>query len=144
MFKNLLSFQGRMRRRDFWVSAILLPVLAVIAMFTAVYLFRKGNQLVLGLSIFCFLILLAIHELAENTRRCHDIGMSGWMQLIPFFMIVLFFKEGDKGPNKYGPDPKDQTIENLERASHRPIKRSQFDEEMAAIRAERGSSSTTL
>jgi uncharacterized membrane protein YhaH (DUF805 family) len=133
-----------MRRKTYWISAIVAPIVAIILMFVLGLILRDRSDLALGLMIVGIGLLTGIYELAENTKRCHDIGMSGWMQLIPFFVLVLFFKEGDKGPNKYGPDPKDQTIENLERASHRPIKRSQFDEEMAAIREERASSSGIL
>jgi uncharacterized membrane protein YhaH (DUF805 family) len=141
---RLFSFEGRMRRKTYWISAMLAPVIAIVLMFVLVLILRDRSDLFLGLTVVVIGLLAGLYELAENTKRCHDIGMSGWMQLIPFFVLILFFKEGDKGPNKYGPDPKDQSIENLERASHRPIKRSQFDEEMAAIREERASSSGIL
>jgi len=35
----------------------------------------------------------------------HDVGKSGWFQLIPIYNIILFVTEGDKGDNQYGPDP---------------------------------------
>lgn len=54
-----------------------------------------------------------IPSLAVGVRRLHDINKSGWWFLIPLipivgsiWLIVLFCKEGDKGDNKYGPDPK--------------------------------------
>jgi uncharacterized membrane protein YhaH (DUF805 family) len=47
----------------------------------------------------------------QHTRRLHDIGWSGWWQLInhiPFvgliFWIFIFIKEGTPGPNKYDVD----------------------------------------
>jgi len=46
------------------------------------------------------------------TRRLHDIGKSGWWQLIGFIpflgaivLIVFFAKQGDSGSNEYGPSP---------------------------------------
>ncbi|MFV0553539.1 MAG: DUF805 domain-containing protein [Mangrovibacterium sp.] len=43
---------------------------------------------------------------AQNAKRCHDIGKSGWWQMIPLYIFWLFFKKGQKGANKYGFDPK--------------------------------------
>lgn len=62
-----------------------------------------------------------IPSLALTIRRLHDRNLSGWfllgyvvLSLIPFInfivaiaMLVLMCLEGTKGPNKYGPDPKD-------------------------------------
>jgi len=42
----------------------------------------------------------------QGMRRCHDLGLSGWWQVMPFFNpICLMFMEGEKGTNKYGPNP---------------------------------------
>lgn len=59
-------------------------------------------------------LALFIPALAVWTRRLHDVGKSGknilWVfacgigGLIPLFMCI---KEGDKGANKYGADPKE-------------------------------------
>jgi len=40
--------------------------------------------------------------LVYATRRCHDIGLNGYYQLIPFFRIYLLFKKGDFGENEFG------------------------------------------
>ncbi len=39
-------------------------------------------------------------------KRAHDLGLSGWYILIPFFSFWLFFAPGEGGPNKFGPDPR--------------------------------------
>jgi uncharacterized membrane protein YhaH (DUF805 family) len=49
-----------------------------------------------------------------QVRRFHDQDKSGWfvlLSLIPFLgaiiVLVFMFLEGTKGPNRFGPDPKD-------------------------------------
>ncbi len=44
--------------------------------------------------------------LNQGKKRCNDIGVSGWYQIIPFCIFVLIFKDGEQGENKYGPNPK--------------------------------------
>lgn len=51
-------------------------------------------------------ILAAVVLIVESSRRLHDIGRSGWWQLVPFYSLVLLFRKGDAGPNAYGPDPR--------------------------------------
>ena len=51
-------------------------------------------------------------SLAVGSRRLHDIGRSGWWQLlllIPLVglivLIVWWAKEGEQAPNTWGPNP---------------------------------------
>ena len=38
-------------------------------------------------------------------RRVHDTNNSGWFILVPIYSLILVLTGGDKGDNKYGPDP---------------------------------------
>jgi uncharacterized membrane protein YhaH (DUF805 family) len=135
--EGLFSFEGRMRRKDLWISGLITPVVAVVLL-VFIILIAKLISTLLAILIAAVLVFgMLIHALAENTKRCHDISLSGWFQLIPFFEFVLLFKAGDIGPNKYGPDPKAVDLKKDDDLNFRRP-RSQFDEEMAAIRAERG------
>ncbi|KHT64887.1 inner membrane protein [Photobacterium gaetbulicola] len=108
----LLSFQGRMRRRDYWVYSI--PVLLVSL---PVFLYstpeNAGNPLLNILSI-VVLVFVFWASVALNVKRLHDRNKSAWwiiltfMPLIgPIFVIVeLGILDGTPGPNQYGADPK--------------------------------------
>lgn len=57
-----------------------------------------------------------IPGLAVAVRRLHDTGNSGWMifvGLIPIvgaiWLLILFVKEGEKGSNRFGLDPKSES-----------------------------------
>ena len=59
-------------------------------------------------------IVMTILGLAVLAQRCHDIGWPGWLALIvlvPYlgvaFWLALFFIPGTRGPNRYGPDPRE-------------------------------------
>ena len=44
--------------------------------------------------------------IAQNVKRCHDIGKSGWNQFIPFYHITLLFEDSHYGVNEHGVNPK--------------------------------------
>jgi uncharacterized membrane protein YhaH (DUF805 family) len=48
------------------------------------------------------LIILWVFMLMQGAKRCHDIGNSGWWQLIPLYFIWLMVAKGDEGENEYG------------------------------------------
>ncbi|MDO4764175.1 MAG: DUF805 domain-containing protein [Flavobacteriaceae bacterium] len=39
------------------------------------------------------LLLFTFFLIAQGTKRCHDIGVSGWKQLIPFYFLVLLLTD---------------------------------------------------
>lgn len=98
---HYFDFEGRVTRQTFWMFA----------------LWTVGIGLVIGVvsdelaGVFWLVTLLP--SLGLGARRLHDIGMSGWMQLIGIIpiigwivIIVLLAKQGVTGPNSYGADPR--------------------------------------
>ncbi|HQA18158.1 MAG TPA: DUF805 domain-containing protein [Novosphingobium sp.] len=73
-----------------------------------------------GMVLALWWLATLIPNIAVNVRRLHDRDMSGWWylgffvaSLIPLVNIivsigylVLMFLEGTRGPNRFGPDPK--------------------------------------
>jgi uncharacterized membrane protein YhaH (DUF805 family) len=58
-------------------------------------------------------LFVFIPNLAVTIRRLHDQDKSGWFILLglipivgPFIVLVFYFIEGTRGPNRFGPDPK--------------------------------------
>jgi len=111
MFKNPFSFDGRIRRTEYGLTFIILAVGRVtLGMFLASV--SSGLNGISGQDITVIDIVLQIPLLwffwAQGSKRCHDIGWSGWMQLIPFIPVYLIFASGHIGMNKYGVDPKEK------------------------------------
>jgi uncharacterized membrane protein YhaH (DUF805 family) len=56
--------------------------------------------------VFITVVVLSWFSMAQGWKRSHDVGLSGWWQLIPFYFIYLLVAKGDGGSNRYGLDPK--------------------------------------
>jgi uncharacterized membrane protein YhaH (DUF805 family) len=99
MFKDFFSFNGRIRRTEFGISLIIYYVLYVfIVIFTDRY--KENREL-----LFAFVPMLWFHW-AQGAKRCHDLGNSGWWQIIPFYVFWLLFQDGNPFENEYGESPK--------------------------------------
>jgi uncharacterized membrane protein YhaH (DUF805 family) len=107
MFRNPFSFEGRIRRTEYGLSFIIFALGRVITQFIAVAIAAKGNDISGAIALsYIFLIPLLWFFWAQGSKRCHDVGISGWWQIVPFVPLYLIFGNGEKGNNKYGDDPK--------------------------------------
>jgi uncharacterized membrane protein YhaH (DUF805 family) len=97
---NPFSFAGRISRLEYVISALMSPCAVMLSFIPE----RSGTWISLVLFI-AFYTLLCWFNFGQGCKRCHDIGRSGWMQLIPLYSLYLLFAQGNKGANKYGPDP---------------------------------------
>lgn len=95
----MFSFEGRIRRVEYGITILLFTVFDVfLALIEIPFL-----QSILSIILLWFLW-------AQGAKRCHDIGKSGWWQIVPFFGLWMLFKDGDVGFNEYGEDPKGRII----------------------------------
>ena len=109
MFKNPFSFEGRIRRTEFGISFIIYVVVG-----TFINLFIESSKDA-GFFRLAF-IPMAWFLWAQGAKRCHDIGNSGWYQLIPFYIFWLLFQDGEMVTNQYGENPKG--IQNVSYSSN--------------------------
>jgi hypothetical protein len=100
MFSNPFSFDGRIRRTEFGISLIIYVLLFSI---TNVILETSPDAAIIVLAYIPGLWFLW----AQGAKRCHDMGKSGWYQIIPFYVLWMLFNDGESGIiNKYGINPK--------------------------------------
>ena len=93
------DFNGRASRSEFWWF-FLFNVLSSAAVGTI----SRGDQFSSLLSL-----ILLLPDLAVGARRLHDIGKSGWWQLLMLTgigfipLLILWAMDSHKEDNSYGP-----------------------------------------
>jgi|KBSMisStaDraftv2_1062788.scaffolds.fasta_scaffold04375_8 uncharacterized membrane protein YhaH (DUF805 family) len=100
------EFKGRARRKEYWYFVLFVYVFAVPFYYLDVYFESE-------LPTLCYYLIFLVPCLAVTVRRMHDVNKSGWYCLIPIYSLILEFTDGDKGPNKYGSDPKRPEFEEF-------------------------------
>lgn len=124
-YKRYFDFSGRSRRKEYWMFLLLFVIVYAVGfalMFGGGMSFdpttgaaAPGGIFYVGGGLLGIFVLASfIPALAVQVRRFHDQDKSGWFVLLNFIpylggLIVLVFMclEGTKGPNRFGPDPKD-------------------------------------
>jgi serine/threonine protein kinase len=123
--KRYIDGKGRAHRMEYWSFQIIYLVFAVIFWMIDAEMFAQetGNPaelmytaIVAGLyspplTGLLWLVLLA-PGISVASRRLHDFGQSGWIAIataIPGIgyipALIIGFPAGNKGENRYGPDP---------------------------------------
>lgn len=107
VLKNYVGFQGRARRKEYWMF-FLFNFLITILLSTIEALLGLGGILS---AIYGLAVLLP--SIAVSVRRLHDIGRSGWWMLLSIIpviglivLLVFAILDSQPGENKYGPNPK--------------------------------------
>lgn len=105
------SAKGRLRRKDYLIRATLLAIPYGIVLAISESSYDEGMVIFSAILGIACGIIIAIQAI----KRLHDINMSGWWYLIfliPYinliFGLYVLFADGTKGPNNYGPDPKNR------------------------------------
>ncbi len=106
-FTNYVS--GRMSRKDYWLFAIGMAVLAMII--NSIGASRDKNP---ALDILPYYFCVTVLFIVMSARRLHDTNNNGWLALLhvipclgPLLLFFYMIQAGDVGENQYGPDPYD-------------------------------------
>ena len=125
---NYANFNGRARRKEYWMFAlfnIIFLIIAAVADNILGLAFTVGGvSMGYGWIYSLLTTALIIPSIAVMARRMHDIDKSGWMCLILFipmvgaiWFLVLLCKDSNPGDNKYGPSPKASPAPTSEESS---------------------------
>lgn len=108
VFSKYATFTGRARRPEFWWFTLFSFLSNMIITFVEFVVFGYWGEYSFLSTLYS--LALFIPSLAVGARRLHDIGKSGWWQLIVLIpligwiiLIIWFAKKGDEGANAYGP-----------------------------------------
>jgi len=113
VLKKYAVFSGRAQREEFWYFILFDILIALILRVFDVILGTLDAQnggfgllgILYGLAVF-------MPSLAVSVRRLHDIGKSGWWQLIVLIpligaiLLIVWFATDSKENNQYGGNPK--------------------------------------
>ena len=107
-FSKIVTFDGGARRREYWWFALF------VAIIDGVISVILGNGMLAG----AISLVIGLCSLSVSIRRLHDIGKSGWfllLDLIPvvgwIILLIWYCKDSDPGDNRFGPNPKTETVE---------------------------------
>ena len=114
VLSQYVGFGGRARRSEYWwffLFSVLVSIATAILDVALGTNFEDSSNGVIGLIAS---LALFLPSLAVAVRRLHDTDRSGWwvlIGLIPLIglivLLVFFVQDGTRGPNRFGPDPKD-------------------------------------
>lgn len=110
-FDSLISFSGRSRRTRYWLTSFFCSGVMIALVFMGAIL-SGGDEGGAAFGYILGIIPCMAISLANGTKRLHDLGHTGWLQLLLFIPFINFglgiymaFFEGQRFDNQYGPSP---------------------------------------
>ena len=132
--KKYCSFKGRASRSEFWWFCLFTFILNIIVALLGSLLPALGSIVSAVQALWLLLPTVSV-----STRRLHDRNLSGWWQVLPLAavlpaiagavlgadallvlagsaaalaslgLLVVYVLKGTTGPNRFGPDPLDDS-----------------------------------
>lgn len=108
-WKNYVNFEGRARRKAFWMFVLFNFIATIITSTIDSIVFGQNAYVLTSL----YNLAIFLPSIAIGIRRLHDIGKTGWWLLISFIpcigtivLLVFACTDSQPGENLYGPNPK--------------------------------------
>jgi uncharacterized membrane protein YhaH (DUF805 family) len=108
-------FEGRAGRAEYWYFVLANMIASIIVGIIGSILHDRSNAI-----SNLYSLVLFIPSLSVGSRRLHDIGKSGWWQLLCLlpvigwiWLIIYFVEDSQIGKNEYGPHPKEVKAEKI-------------------------------
>ena len=112
--RKFADFKGRESRQAFWLFILFSELIYIALAMSDAILATYSPEMGIGLNSAIFALVMLIPSLAITTRRLHDVGKSGWYQLLWLIPIVgwaillyLLVQPSQPEENQYGPVPQD-------------------------------------
>jgi len=105
-FKNFANFEGRARRKEYWMFILINMIISFSIGFVEGLFGGSGT---LGL---LYSLVVIIPGIAVGARRLHDMGRTGWwlliglLPVIGFIVLIFFLVQDSEQDNRWGPNPK--------------------------------------
>ena len=112
-FSKYATFSGRASRSEFWWFVLFMSLVFLLATVVGESLVQSdgGSEQTPKILKSVAYLALWLPSLAVGCRRLHDIGRSGWWQLLTFtgignlLLFVWWIFRSDAADNAYGPPP---------------------------------------
>lgn len=104
-FSKFATFAGRASRSEYWWFYLFAMIVDVIAEMAV----GATQSTALSLAAALVTIAMVIPYMAVGARRLHDIGRTGWWQLLAltgigaFVLLYWFVQPSEPATNAYGP-----------------------------------------
>jgi len=112
VLKKYAVFSGRAQRAEYWYFVLFSIIVSIILVILDGMIGTINEQSGYGLLSGIYSLAVIIPSVAVATRRLHDIGKSGWWQLIALIpilgviVLIVWFATDSKEENQYGKNPK--------------------------------------
>ena len=109
LVKKYADFSGRASRSEYWFYSLFIIILSIVALIidTMILYYPIEDNGPINLIL---IVGTTVPSIAVGARRLHDVGKSGWWQLIIFTIIGIlvllywYIIKGTDGNNEYGKD----------------------------------------
>ena len=114
--KDFFSFDGRSPRKEFWIILLATSLSMSLLGALAFFLSTRPKSVVMSILLVVVLLIFGVFaylSIANEVRRWHDRGKSGWwffIKSVPYIgsiwmLIECGFLPGDERSNRFGRGP---------------------------------------